>query len=174
TALEKMSDAVLSSDVALFDPPPAVAFRLYNRKGNTGHKWFSAPNPPYGGVIDYYLKARAEGPVRVTISDKSGKVVRELTGTRDAGIHRLVWDLRIGAPAQGGGPGFGGGRGGGRGAGGGGGGGGQRAAAGQQPPPETPPAGAEPGAAAQESAPQLGGGGGGGGFFGGGGRGPRV
>jgi photosystem II stability/assembly factor-like uncharacterized protein len=167
TALEKMSDAVMASDVAIFEPPPAIAFRLYNRKGNTGHKWFSAPNPPYGGVIDYYLKTRAEAPVRVTISDKSGKVVRELTGLREAGIHRVVWDLRIGTPGQGG-PGFGGGRGGGRGAGGG---GGQRAAA-QQPPQEPQPAGAEPGAATQEAAPQFGGGGGG--FFGAGGRGPRV
>ena len=163
TALEKMSDAVMSSDVAVFDIPTATEFRLYNRKGNVGHKWFTAPNPPNGAMIDYYLKTKPEGNVRITISDASGKVMRELSGTREAGVNRVVWDLRMGAPGQA----LGGGRGGG-GRGGGGGGAGRPAGqqAGQQP------ATAEPGAAAGETPQQPGGGGGGG--FGGGARGPRV
>jgi len=165
TALEKMSDAVMSSDVAVFDIPAATEFRLYNRKGNVGHKWFTAPNPPNGAMIDYYLKTKPEGNVRITISDASGKVVRELSGTKEAGVNRAVWDLRMGAPGQalGGGRGAGGGGGGGRG-----GGAGRPAGqqAGQQPAP------AEPVAAAGETPQQPGGGGGGG--FGGGARGPRV
>jgi uncharacterized membrane protein YgcG len=120
TALEKMSDAVMSSDVAVFDIPAATEFRLYNRKGNVGHKWFTAPNPPNGAMIDYYLKTKPEGNVRITISDASGKVVRELSGTKEAGVNRAVWDLRMGAPGQA----LGGGRGGGGGGGGYGGGGG--------------------------------------------------
>ncbi len=177
TALEKMSDTVMSSDLAVFDPPPAVAFRIYNRKGNTGHKWFATPNPPYGAMIDYYLRAAPQGNIRITITDKSGKTVRELTGSKEPGVNRVVWDLRLPAAGQpgggrgggggGGAGGGGGGAGGGRGGGGGGRGGGQQAA---QPAP------AEPGAApeAQAAAAQIGGGGGGGGGFGGGGRGPRV
>jgi photosystem II stability/assembly factor-like uncharacterized protein len=174
SALEKMSDAVMSSDIAVFDVPTAVEFRLYNRKGNTGHKWFSAPNPPYGAMIDYYIKGAPQGNVRITITDKSGKVVREMTGPKEAGVNRATWDLRLAPPNQvgpglaGGGGGRGGG-GGGRGAGGGGGGrgGGQQAAQ---------PAAAEPGAATPgpQTAAQAGGGGGGGGGFGGAGRGPRV
>ena len=89
--------------------PPRPQFRLYNRKGNVGHKWFTAPNPPNGAMIDYYLKTKPEGNVRITISDTSGKVVRELTGTKEAGVNRVVWDLRMGAPGQA----LGGGRGGG-------------------------------------------------------------
>ncbi|MEK6321390.1 MAG: hypothetical protein AABN33_06870 [Acidobacteriota bacterium] len=168
-ALEKISDAVMASDVAVFDVPAAVAFRLSNRKGNTGHKWFSAPNPPNGAMIDYYLKAAPQGNVRITITDKSGKVIREMTGPKEAGVNRAMWDLRLGSPNQGA-LGAGGG-GGGRGAGGGGGGG---RGAGQQAPQATQPAAA--GAAATpepQAAAQFGGGGGGGGF-GGGGRGPRV
>lgn len=180
TALEKMSDAIMSSDVAVFDAPAAVAFRIYNRKGNTGHKWFSAPNPPYGAMIDYYLRTAPAGNVRVSISDKSGKLIREMTGTKEAGVNRVVWDLRM-SPANQGGAGFGGGGGGGRGGGGGGGrgaGGGGRGG-GQQVPQQTPQqtAASEPGAAGSETPPaaaQFGGGGGGGGGFGGGGRGPRV
>jgi len=178
TALEKMSDAVMSSDVAVFDIPTATAFRIYNRKGNTGHKWFSAPNPPYGAMIDYYLRTAPQGNVRVTISDKSGKVVRELTGLKEAGVNRVVWDLRLGAPGQAG-PGSGGGGRGGAGGGGAGGGGrgGGGAGGGRGGGQQAQPQAAEPGAAGQEqpaqpAAAQFGGGGGGG--FGGVARGPRV
>jgi photosystem II stability/assembly factor-like uncharacterized protein len=172
TALEKMSDAVMSSDLAVFDAPAAVAFRIYNRKGNVGHKWFSTPNPPYGAMIDYYLRAAPSGNVRITITDKSGKTVRELAGTKEAGVNRVVWDLRLGGAGQAG-PGFGGGaggggRGGGGGAGGRGGGGGGRGG-----PPQAPTAEGAATPEPQAAAPQFGGGGGGGGF-GGGGRGPRV
>ena len=164
SALEKMSDAVMASDVAVFDVPAAVQFRIYNRKGNTGHKWFSSPNPSYGAMIDYYLKAAPQGNVRITITDKSGKVVREMTGPKEAGVNRAVWDLRLVAPNQGApGPAGAGGRGGG--GGGvveGGGGGGGRGGGGQQAPQaaagETAAAASEP-----QAAPQLGGGGGGGG-----------
>jgi len=177
TALEKMSDAIMSSDLAVFDAPTAYAFRIYNRKGNTGHKWFSAPNPAYGAMIDYYLRTAPAGNVRISISDKSGKLVREMTGTKEAGVNRVVWDLRM-SPANQAGPGFGGGGGGGRGGGGGGRGGGGRGGA-QQAPQQAPQqaAGGEPGAAGSETPPagaQVGGGVGGGGGFGGGGRGPRV
>ncbi|PYT04315.1 MAG: hypothetical protein DMF60_15700 [Acidobacteria bacterium] len=168
SALEKMSDAVMASDVAVFDVPAAAQFRIYNHKGNTGHKWFSSPNPSYGALIDYYLKAVPQGNVRITITDKSGKVVREMTGPREAGVNRAVWDLRLAAPNQGG---PGGGRGGGGGGGGGRGGGGGGRGGAQQAPQAA--AGETPIAAEPQAAPQLGGGGGGGGF-GGGGRGPRV
>jgi photosystem II stability/assembly factor-like uncharacterized protein len=100
TPFEKMSDAVMASDITVFDLEPATHFRLYGRKGNTGHKWFSAANPPYGAVINYYLKDRAKDDVKVTITDKSGKLVRELKAPKDAGLNRVVWDLRTTPPVQ--------------------------------------------------------------------------
>ena len=97
-ALEQMSESVMQSDVHLFDLRPAIHFRLYGRKGNTGHKYFSAPNPPYGAIISYYLKAKPEGEVKVTIMDRSGKVIHEVPGAKDAGLNRIAWDLRYGQP----------------------------------------------------------------------------
>jgi photosystem II stability/assembly factor-like uncharacterized protein len=188
TALEKMSDSIMNSDVAVFQPPAAMAFRIYNRKGNTGHKWFSAPNPFYGAMIDYYLRTAPSGNVRITISDKSGRVLRELQGSKEPGVNRVIWDLRLasavqpppgagapGAPAAGGpgATGGGGGRGGG-GRGGGGRGGGGGTGGGQQAQPGQPGGEQEPGTPAQPGAQGAGGGGGAGGGFGGGGRGPRV
>ncbi len=98
TALEQMTEEVLASDLHLFDMRPATQFRLFSRKGSTGHKYFAAPNPPYNAVIAYYLKSKPAGEVKVTILDKSGKVVREGPGVKEAGINRMGWDLRHGQP----------------------------------------------------------------------------
>ena len=93
--LERASESILTSDVHLFDLAPATHFRLYGRKGNTGHKWFAAPNPPYGAVINYYVKDKPKDDVKITITDASGSVVRDLKGPKEAGLNRIVWDLRL-------------------------------------------------------------------------------
>ena len=97
--LERASENILTSDLHLFDVAPATHFRLYGRKGNTGHKWFAAPNPPYGAVINYYVKDKPKDDVKITITDNSGAVVRELKGPKEAGLNRIVWDLRLNPPA---------------------------------------------------------------------------
>jgi photosystem II stability/assembly factor-like uncharacterized protein len=97
--LERAADSVLASDIHLFDVAPATHFRLYGRKGNIGHKWFTAPNPPYGAVINYYLKDKPKDDVKITITNSTGTVVRELKGPKEAGLSRVVWDLRLNSPA---------------------------------------------------------------------------
>ena len=111
--LERASENILTSEIHLFDVAPATHFRLYGRKGNTGHKWFAAPNPPYGAVINYYVKDKPKDDVKVTITDKSGAVIRDLKGPKEAGLSRIVWDLRSNPPVpppegqgEGGGGGF--------------------------------------------------------------------
>ncbi|HEX3281553.1 MAG TPA: hypothetical protein VHR36_10015 [Pyrinomonadaceae bacterium] len=97
--LERAADSILASDIHLFDVAPATHFRLYNRKGNIGHKWFTAPNPPYGAVINYYLKDKPKDDVKITITNSAGTVVRDLKGPKEAGLSRVVWDLRLNSPA---------------------------------------------------------------------------
>lgn len=111
--LERAADSILASDIHLFDVAPATHFRLYNRKGNIGHKWFTAPNPPYGAVINYYLKDKPKDDVKITITNSAGAVARDLKGPKEAGLSRVVWDLRLNSPApppegagEGGGGGF--------------------------------------------------------------------
>jgi hypothetical protein len=90
-------------------------------RGLGGAKHFRAANPPGGTMISYYLKpASSSGspngnsPVRLTISNLRGTVVRELTGTNEPGINRVLWNLAPNPPpgGEGRGGGFGGGRGG--------------------------------------------------------------
>ena len=46
-----------------------------------GNKFFRGENPQPGTAISYYLKAAATGDVKITISDVTGRVVREIAGT---------------------------------------------------------------------------------------------
>jgi len=119
TPLEQMSEKMADSAVTLFDLRTATNYRIANNKAFTGHKYFSAPNPPTGAIINYYLKERPEEKVKITILDKDGKTIRTLDGTAQKGFNRIAWDLRGDAPARqgsgdrprvGGGDGEGGGR----------------------------------------------------------------
>jgi photosystem II stability/assembly factor-like uncharacterized protein len=121
--LQNLNTAV-TADATLFDVRDAVNWNDWNRDGNLGQKAWSAPNPPNGALITYYL--RAQQPVALTITEKgSTQVVRRLNAPSTAGMNRVAWDLTYDAPAaDGGGGGGGGGRGAGGGRGGRGGGGG--------------------------------------------------
>lgn len=57
-------------------------------------------SPPYPNWDELRAEAREEKPaIILTISDKSGNVIRRLTGGTKAGFHRLAWDLRY-PPAE--------------------------------------------------------------------------
>jgi photosystem II stability/assembly factor-like uncharacterized protein len=113
TPLQQLTSAVLSADAHLFDIRPAVAWINDRKLGQqiTGQQVFVGENAPRGTFISYYLKAGSQGPVKITITDATGRVVRTLEGTGERGINRVLWNLTP-DPA----PGAGGGRGGGAGA----------------------------------------------------------
>src|SRR5687767_766778 len=119
TPLQQLTPTVLAADATLFDIRPAVAYLndLTLAQQIAGQQVFAGENAPWGTAINYYLKSAATGDVRISIADASGRVVRTLEGTKNAGLNRVYWNLAP-TPRSGGG-GFGGGGGGG-GAGGGG------------------------------------------------------
>ena len=102
TPLQQLSGEALASDLHLFGIRPAAEYRLYQHKGNTGHKTFLASNPPEGALISYSLKAKPadKDEVKITVSDAAGKVLRELKGPKEAGINRTNWDLRHEPPVK--------------------------------------------------------------------------
>ncbi|HEX8942168.1 MAG TPA: hypothetical protein VF785_03460 [Gemmatimonadaceae bacterium] len=107
SALQNFNTAE-TSDATLFDIRPAIRWSQWNRDGNLGQKKWTGENPPQGALITYYLKSQPPGEVNITISDKDGRPVRRMRRVADdAGLNRVVWDLRYDAPA-----GAGGGRGG--------------------------------------------------------------
>ena len=90
----------LAAKSYLFDIRPALIFNPYFHKGDTGHKFFVGANPPRGALISYYLKEDGKEESKVIVADAEGKTVRELKGAKEAGLHRLNWDLRY-APVSG-------------------------------------------------------------------------
>jgi len=96
--LQQLSPTTLASNVHLFEVGrPAIQF-LPNEDGwFLGGRSFRAENPEFGAYLHYHLRSPAQD-VTLTISDASGTVVRRMSGPTEAGLHRVVWDLR-GEPA---------------------------------------------------------------------------
>ncbi len=122
TPLQTLSSKVTDADAFLFEVRPGTQWmndiRLSRYSG--GSKLFRGTNPQPGTAISYYLKSAPSADVKITISDYSGKVIRNLVGTKDVGINRVQWNLRGDPPPRPANlpPGFGGGGGGGGGFGG--------------------------------------------------------
>ena len=97
TALEEMDDKTLTSDLKLFSGRAGIEWKMADYRSFIGSELFLAPNAPSGVLLDYYSKAA--GPVRITITDKSGQQVRQLTARAEAGVvNRATWDMRIDPP----------------------------------------------------------------------------
>jgi photosystem II stability/assembly factor-like uncharacterized protein len=163
TPLENLAKAKQATVAYLFPVSDALLFQPNNsRNSGMGTRGFSGQNPDPGARIAYLLaNVPSDAKLSLSVLDAGGTVVRALPVSKQAGMYRTTWDMRVGPPLTG--PvdtlalqnGGRGGRGGGRGFGGGAAGGGAAGGAGA---PDTTGRGA-------------GGGGGGGGFGGRGGAG---
>jgi len=95
TPLQQLTDAVRTSDVHFFQPRTAVLPKVEQRLNRVlpGSKQFRGENPEPGVALHYYLKQASSQPVKLSVADASGKVIRTLSGTGGAGINRVQWDL---------------------------------------------------------------------------------
>ena len=100
TPVQQMASAA-ARPAFLFPIRPALRYTVRATRSGGGDTEFAAPNPPYGALLNYYLRQPVD-EVRVTVLDAAGKTVRSLSGGRvphDAGLHRIAWDLRASPPA---------------------------------------------------------------------------
>jgi hypothetical protein len=102
TPLQQLSDSLVDESAHLFDVRPGVQWLRDAALGRYtgGARNFIGDNAPTGTAISYYLKSAPSSDVKVTISDVTGKVVRTLAGSKDAGLNRIEWDLRGEAPPR--------------------------------------------------------------------------
>ncbi len=104
TPLQGMSAAALAEDVHLFDIEPETQ-RITYALGNyqlLGDSHLFTPNEPNAVVVNYWLKAKTAGSVKITVADASGAVLAELTGKGEAGLNTVSWGMRAQRPAAGG------------------------------------------------------------------------
>ena len=111
--LQETTAGVLAEDLHLFDIRPRTQ-RMTYALGNyqlLGDGHLLTPNEPNEFAINYYLKSKIEGPVKVTVATLEGEVLAALEGKGEAGINRTSWDMRPRRPgrkpAPGAYPGFG-------------------------------------------------------------------
>ncbi len=97
TPLRQLTDQVRASNVHLFTPRQAYRFRTVEGPAAPSHDATAGQNPAYGASINYWLKTPPAGDVRIQVTDSGGQAVRTLTGSKAAGVNRVVWDLRYDA-----------------------------------------------------------------------------
>jgi hypothetical protein len=126
TPLRQLSEQIAKSGVFLFVPQEALRWH-WNRNPDTPlpPEVPGGANPPDGAIIDYYLASNAQGPVTLEILDPKGELVRRYSSSdkppsiekiaaehpipmywvrptqilsRDAGMHRFVWNVRYSQP----------------------------------------------------------------------------
>ena len=94
-AIQEATPEVLASPAHLFTLEPAEMIRYASTKAHTGDMVFQGENPPPGAIIDYYLGEAADsGTVSITIRDASGQQINEVEPKLEAGINRVIWNLR--------------------------------------------------------------------------------
>ena len=93
TPLQQATPQVLESDAHLFAPRPTYRFRSSTVNYSNIGDPTAGQNPPYGAQLSYHLK-NVPKDVQLRILDGGGRLLRTLVGTRQAGINRVVWDLR--------------------------------------------------------------------------------
>src|SRR5690348_168752 len=100
TPIEQWKPEVESSDAHLFVPRDAYRFRDVAEPAAATYDPTAGHNPPYGAVLNYYLKTESKDNVKISILDAGGKTVRTFDGTKNAGINRVWWDLKFDPSTQ--------------------------------------------------------------------------
>jgi photosystem II stability/assembly factor-like uncharacterized protein len=80
TPLQQTTAEVLAKNAHLFAPRDAYRFRNVAQPAGFFYDPTAGRNPPFGAAINFYLKSKLgeKDRIRLTISDASGKVVREI------------------------------------------------------------------------------------------------
>ena len=111
--LRQFEDEVTNSDIHLYKP--TVVYRSHNGLQPPEPAAFAGQNPPFGAIIYFYLKQTPKGESSIEILDPSGSAIRKYSSetflpmdepldpedkkpekeiSPEAGLNRVVWDLR--------------------------------------------------------------------------------
>lgn len=89
--IEQMTTEVLESPLTLFDIRPATLYSSKSSSMYSGPHEYSAPNPPFGAGINYYLreKPKAGDVFRLSVMNSEGQEVSSLRATKNKGVNRF-------------------------------------------------------------------------------------
>ncbi len=93
TPLQQLTTDVLSSQAHLFKPRHSYRFRPITSPMSMPNDPSEGENPPSGASLNYWLSQPAE-EVKIEIRDATGRTVRTLDGSTEAGVNRVWWNFR--------------------------------------------------------------------------------
>ncbi len=93
--LRQLSNEILQKDLHLFSPVTTLAYNFISDMFDAfaGSRRYTAPNPPFGATLSYYLRTSSASDPNIQILDVLGNVVAEMRGSRNEGINFVQWDL---------------------------------------------------------------------------------
>ena len=122
TPLRQLALGATTTAMQLLQPSPAIRAR-WDVNGDTPLpiETPTAPNPPEGAIVDYYLKEIPAGDLTMTIADEHGQIVRAFSSvappaatllanvpsywfgppevlSKNVGLNRFAWNLRYPTP----------------------------------------------------------------------------
>lgn len=94
--LQQMTPAISAKEAYLFDMRQATIYYIRRDAEYYAKPVFSAPNPPYGAPVSFYLKEKTskDKPVKLQVYDSGGALVRTIETAGEKGLNRVYWDLR--------------------------------------------------------------------------------
>ncbi len=100
--LQELNENILDEDIYLFSIEPKAQWttRQWGNYTLYGDRHLATPNEPNAIIIYYYLKEKTEENVKIAITDPYGKVLNQLNGKAEAGINRVLWNMRIQPPQE--------------------------------------------------------------------------
>jgi photosystem II stability/assembly factor-like uncharacterized protein len=101
TVIQQMTPQILDSSAHLFTVRPGLRFTSRFTRYGIGDKVFTGPNPAAGALITYYLKEKIDDKAdfKIQVFDRDGKLVQDLERpSREKGLNRIAWNLRLGGP----------------------------------------------------------------------------
>jgi photosystem II stability/assembly factor-like uncharacterized protein len=102
--------AATKADAFLFAGRPAIRWQTWGRDNPLGSQEWIGQNPPMGAMIDFYMKSA--GPATITVTQTAAPAaagakpattaIRTINvGNAQAGVNRVMWDLRYDASVPG-------------------------------------------------------------------------
>lgn len=96
TPLQQIKPDLFQAPAHVFEPAPAILWRLEIPKGNhdwfSGHRHFIGENPTRGVHIYYSLGKEAK-KASLKVVDLKGEVLQESNVQKSPGLHHIVWIL---------------------------------------------------------------------------------
>ncbi len=97
--LEQMNPQTANTPVMVFHVRPGVMWKMASTRDFDGHDQFWGENPPYGAIIDFWVKSKPDmKDVKITISRNDKLIATLKPKSVEAGLNRVVWDMRADRP----------------------------------------------------------------------------